>query len=383
MTSIRTQNSVEWTPDPIKSKLSWNHSEHSISHLHRCSNLVEQSSGPMGNGRISTVARQAVLNFSPRPSSNEDDEVTIAMTEEKSESLEEKITVKCENEDNKSATDIVATSPCGRNVRDLKQAVLTPTCALSTKPVQAEQPRRRKARATKKPGKSSRNKSAEPHTPVGPTVARPRVRPKACSVSPKKNHALVPAEQPVRSQVGEKKEKRQTQLTTYGIRRTARQCAKDMEREREANVLMLLRDNVQTGMKVIVTEEKGRGVVATRVFHEGEFVVEYAGELISEKSAKAREQEYKRDPAIGSYMFYFCHNGVKYCVDATEETPRLGRLVNHSRLHPNCLVKVVPLDNVPRLVLFARQIINPGEELLYDYGDRDKESLEAHPWLRT
>ena len=24
-----------------------------------------------------------------------------------------------------------------------------------------------------------------------------------------------------------------------------------------------------------------------------------------------------------------------------------------------------------------------GEELLYDYGDRNKESLAAHPWLKS
>ncbi len=29
----------------------------------------------------------------------------------------------------------------------------------------------------------------------------------------------------------------------------------------------------------------------------------------------------------------------------------------------------------------VRRDIEPGEELLYDYGDRSKESLEAHPWL--
>jgi len=29
----------------------------------------------------------------------------------------------------------------------------------------------------------------------------------------------------------------------------------------------------------------------------------------------------------------------------------------------------------------TRRDIEPGEELLYDYGDRSKESLEAHPWL--
>jgi histone-lysine N-methyltransferase SETD8 len=55
--------------------------------------------------------------------------------------------------------------------------------------------------------------------------------------------------------------------------------------------------------------------------------------------------------------------------------------VNHSRITPNCVTKVVMVSDVPRLILVAKHAINSGEELLYDYGDRSKESLKAHPWL--
>ena len=40
------------------------------------------------------------------------------------------------------------------------------------------------------------------------------------------------------------------------------------------------------------------------------------------------------------------------------------------------------LDKTPRLFLVARRHIDIGEELLYDYGDRSKETMEAHPWLK-
>ncbi|VDM36611.1 unnamed protein product, partial [Hydatigera taeniaeformis] len=134
---------------------------------------------------------------------------------------------------------------------------------------------------------------------------------------------------------------------------------------------------------IVVTEEKGRGVITTRSFSPGEFVVEYVGELISGSEARAREAEYNKDPSVGSFMFFFCHGNQRYCVDATEETGKLGRLINHSRLHPNCVVKVIPINGVPHLALFAKTEIPPGEELLYDYGDRGKASLTAHPWLKT
>lgn len=62
----------------------------------------------------------------------------------------------------------------------------------------------------------------------------------------------------------------------------------------------------------------------------------------------------------------------------------MGRLVNHSRLLPNLKARAL-LDEAgePRVVLFAARDIQAGEELMFDYGDNDPASIEAHPWLRT
>src|SRR4051794_37436814 len=60
----------------------------------------------------------------------------------------------------------------------------------------------------------------------------------------------------------------------------------------------------------------------------------------------------------------------------------LGRLVNHSRLKANVIVSRVFDDiNQPRLMFRSARRIEAGEELLFDYGDRDKESVQANPWL--
>ena len=40
-------------------------------------------------------------------------------------------------------------------------------------------------------------------------------------------------------------------------------------------------------------------------------------------------------------MYFFQTKGQKYCIDATAETGRYGRLINLSRLHANLLPKVV------------------------------------------
>lgn len=74
-----------------------------------------------------------------------------------------------------------------------------------------------------------------------------------------------------------------------------------------------------------------------------------------------------------SFLLYFS-------IDATAESGNLGRLVNHSR-NGNLMTKTVFYRNRPHLVLLAKEDIEPGEELTYDYGDRSKESLLHHPWL--
>lgn len=72
---------------------------------------------------------------------------------------------------------------------------------------------------------------------------------------------------------------------------------------------------------------------------------------------------------------------VHYSIDATKESGRLGRLVNHSK-SGNCQTRLHAIGETPHLILVASRDIEAGEELLYDYGDRSKESITAHPWLK-
>ena len=70
-------------------------------------------------------------------------------------------------------------------------------------------------------------------------------------------------------------------------------------------------------------------------------------------------------------------------VDATQETNRLGRLLNHSKTQSNVYSRLFPLKDIPHLILVAQRDISAGEELVYDYGDRSTASTESHPWLKT
>jgi len=136
-------------------------------------------------------------------------------------------------------------------------------------------------------------------------------------------------------------------------------------------------------LQVTHCEQKGRSVVVKRLFEKNEWVVEYNGELISAKEAEKREQEYKLDPSIGSYMFFFESQGKKFCIDATKETDKKGRLINHSMKTPNLKPQKVILKGIPKLIFVANRDIQIGEELLYDYGDRLKTSIQNFPWLKN
>lgn len=175
----------------------------------------------------------------------------------------------------------------------------------------------------------------------------------------------------------------QHKLTEYfPVRRSVRKTKKTVLEERQRTLEEAVMMCKEEGLEIHNFEGKGRGIVARRQFAKGEFVVEYAGELIKMDEARDREKLYATDQNTGCYMYYFKYRNQQYCVDATPESDRLGRLVNHSR-NGNLMTKTITIDNTPRLVLIAKEDIQSGEEVTYDYGDRSKESLKYHPWLAS
>nr|XP_061804498.1 N-lysine methyltransferase KMT5A-like [Nerophis lumbriciformis] len=167
----------------------------------------------------------------------------------------------------------------------------------------------------------------------------------------------------------------------YPIRKSNRKTTGELKNEEHKHLDELIKNGVEEGLQVRTTDGKGRGVFARQAFRKGDFLVEYHGELLEPAQAKRREAGYARDPATGCYMYYFRYRGKAYCVDATEETGRLGRLINHSKAG-NCQTRLHAVDGRPHLILVASRDIAADEELLYDYGDRSKEAILAHPWLK-
>ncbi|XP_026153069.1 N-lysine methyltransferase KMT5A-A-like isoform X2 [Mastacembelus armatus] len=194
-------------------------------------------------------------------------------------------------------------------------------------------------------------------------------------------HPKVKGKKPPRRLAAGKNSQNRKLTEFYQIRRSSRKSKTELKCELKKHIDDLITKGIEEGMEERKVEGKGRAVFATRPFQKGEYVVEYHGELLQITDAKKKEAEYAQNPATGCYMYYFQYLCKTYCVDATKETGRKGRLINHSK-NGNCQTKLHDINGVPHLILVASRDIDEGEELLYDYGDRSKASIAAHPWLK-
>lgn len=130
---------------------------------------------------------------------------------------------------------------------------------------------------------------------------------------------------------------------------------------------------VQHGPKVpfvvFKTRDRGWGLRATVPLKAGQFVCEYAGEVIDCSTADARGKEY--DNGGLTYLFDLDYNNCDrpHTIDAYEYG-NISRFMNHS-CDPNCAIWAVYINcldpNLPRLGIFTRRRMEAGEELTFDY----------------
>jgi uncharacterized protein len=101
----------------------------------------------------------------------------------------------------------------------------------------------------------------------------------------------------------------------------------------------------------------GLGLFAGEKIKKGEKVIEYIGEKITADEANKRG---------GKYLFEL---NSKWTIDGTNRK-NIARYVNHG-CDPNCEAEV----RSGRIFILSKRSIEPGEELLYDYG---KEYFDEH-----
>lgn len=104
------------------------------------------------------------------------------------------------------------------------------------------------------------------------------------------------------------------------------------------------------------------GLYAMERIGRGEMVIEYVGEIIRAAVADKREKVYERQGIGSSYLFRIDEDLV---VDATKKG-NLGRLINHS-CDPNCTAKIITINGEKKIVIYAKEDIELGDEITYDY----------------
>lgn len=115
-------------------------------------------------------------------------------------------------------------------------------------------------------------------------------------------------------------------------------------------------------MKLVKTEKCGSGLVADEDIKKGEFVIEYVGEVIDDKTCEERLWEMKRR---GETNFYLCEINRDMVIDATYKGNK-SRYINHS-CWPNTEMQKWRIEGETRIGIFATRDISKGEHLTYDY----------------
>ncbi|CAH1713183.1 unnamed protein product [Aphis gossypii] len=105
----------------------------------------------------------------------------------------------------------------------------------------------------------------------------------------------------------------------------------------------------------------GRGLFCLRDIEQGEYVIEYTGEVIRSEVSDVRERLYNKK-GIDCYMFRIDQDIV---VDATMNG-NSSRFINHS-CEPNCHSKIETIHGKKHIMILAKRKLLQGEELTYDY----------------
>ncbi|CAA2991987.1 histone-lysine N-methyltransferase ASHH2-like [Olea europaea subsp. europaea] len=107
---------------------------------------------------------------------------------------------------------------------------------------------------------------------------------------------------------------------------------------------------------------KGYGLQAHEHISEGQFLIEYVGEVLDVHAYEARQREYALE---GHKHFYFMTLNGSEIIDACAKG-NLGRFINHS-CNPNCRTEKWMVNGEVCVGLFALRDIKQGEEVTFDY----------------
>lgn len=141
----------------------------------------------------------------------------------------------------------------------------------------------------------------------------------------------------------------------------------------------LTQKGVSVKLKIVRVQNKGWGLFAAQFIPSGQFVCEYAGELLTTKEAKRRQQVYDelaRGGRFSSALLVVREflPSRKACFRINIDATRVGnvaRFINHSCDGGNLSTVLIRSSGalLPRVCFFSSRDILTAEELSFSYGD--------------
>lgn len=124
-------------------------------------------------------------------------------------------------------------------------------------------------------------------------------------------------------------------------------------------------------LEIRICDQKGHGLFTNKRILQGNYICEYAGEIITQDEA-TRRFKYNKENGLMNYIICVReHFGVNTSTTFIDPSGfgNIGRYLNHS-CSPNCALMPIRIENgVPKLGIFAKHDIDENTELTFDYGD--------------
>ncbi|KAM0680404.1 hypothetical protein GINT2_001464 [Glugoides intestinalis] len=152
-------------------------------------------------------------------------------------------------------------------------------------------------------------------------------------------------------------------------------CCKDKKKPKYC-INMPLEQKITRKVSICKSFKHGLGLFAEEFIAANQFVIEYTGELITDKEAERRGNFYEMNKL--SYLFNSTFSG-KECLFSIDAffTGNKSRFINHSALKPNLKSRILVSHGNVKIVFYSIKTIYKGEELLFDYMFSD-EHKEKH-----
>lgn len=118
-------------------------------------------------------------------------------------------------------------------------------------------------------------------------------------------------------------------------------------------------------------KNEGRGVFATQSFRKGTVICNYGGVDVTEEDAESMLLPFEdKCDYLVELVENYKGTTKRFFLNHTEESETYGKLLNHSKLHPNLNVKVVVTrENRLDILFLAKHKISVNDQLVWDYGD--------------